>query len=416
MPMYDVLVVGAGLAGLTCAKRLKEEEVSFLVLEASNAIGGRVRTDIVDGFQLDRGNQVLLTAYPEAQRQLDYDALDLHPFYPGALVWFGGRFHKIADPFRLPWEGLKSLFSPVGTVLDKIRIGRLRRKVLAGTVEELFSRPETTTLEYLRRSGFSEEMIDRFYRPFLGGIYFDWDLNVSSRMFEFGFRMFSTGETALPSKGIGAIAEQLAIRLPDSALELNSRVQSLRPGKIRLESGEDISGQVIILATEETEAARLLGDETQPGFRSSTNIHLAAEEPPVPEPIVIMNGEQTGPVNTMYVPSNVARSYAPEGQALIAVNVIGNPSQTDEELEHEIRNQMRSWFGSQADAWRHLRTNRIIYSLPRHEPPVTRSPWEPIEKAPRLLVCGAYRSVDSFQWAMASGRRAAEVAIETIRG
>lgn len=412
--MYDVLIVGAGLAGLTCAKRLTAADVSFLILESSDAVGGRVRTDTVDGFQLDRGNQVLLTAYPEARRQLDYEALALHPFYPGALVWVEGRFHRIADPFRQPWDGLKSLFSPVGTVLDKVLIGVLRRKVLAGTVEQLFTRPETSTLEYLRGSGFSEGMIDRFYRPFLGGIYFDWDLNVSSRMFEFGFRMFSLGETALPSKGIGSISDQLAMRIPGNAVKLNSRVQSVGPGTVRLESGEDISGEVIILATEETEVARLLGDETQPGFRSSTNIHFAAEEPPVPEPIVIMNGEQSGPVNTMYVPSNVSRSYAPDGQALIAVNVIGNPSQADEELEHGILNQMRSWFGSQADTWRHLRTNRINYSLPKHEPPVTTTPWEPIEKTPQLLVCGAYKSVDSFQWAMASGRRAAEVAIETM--
>ena len=98
----DVLIIGAGLAGLCCARRLAEAGVTFQIVEASDGIGGRVRTDEVDGFLLDRGFQVLLTAYPEARRVLDYSRLDLKPFSPGALSWFAGRMNRLVDPWRTP--------------------------------------------------------------------------------------------------------------------------------------------------------------------------------------------------------------------------------------------------------------------------------------------------------------------------
>ena len=194
----QVIIVGGGLAGLCCAIELQKNRISFNILEADDQIGGRVQTDVVDGFLLDRGFQVLLSAYPECRRMLNYEALKLRRFYPGALVWFQGEFHRITDPWRQPFSALKTVFSPIGTLNDKIRISRLRRKSISGTLDSLFEHPETSTLLASKEMGFSDSMIDRFFKPFFGGVFLDRSLETSSRMLEFTFRIFSTGDTVIP--------------------------------------------------------------------------------------------------------------------------------------------------------------------------------------------------------------------------
>src|SRR4051794_26838005 len=188
--VHDVVIVGAGLAGLCCARLLHQRGVPFLLLEASDGVGGRVRTDVVEGFRLDRGFQVFLTSYPEAKQVLDYKALDLKPFLPGALIRHAGRFHELTDPWRRPFAALRSLFSAVGSFADKLRVARLRSRSLSGTIEDRFRDPEFTTLQSPRDAGFSASMIEGFFRPFLGGIFLDRELRTSSRMFHFVFRMF----------------------------------------------------------------------------------------------------------------------------------------------------------------------------------------------------------------------------------
>jgi len=196
------------------------------------------------------------------------------------MVRFGGRFHKVADPWRHPLESLKGVLSPIGTFSDKMKVGRLRRKTLEGSIEGLFRRPEMTTLRALQEIGFSEEMIDRFFRPFLGGVFFNRELEISSRMFEFGFRMFSSGETALPARGMGAIPGQIASRLPADSLRLNSRVESIQDQSVILSSGEKVTARALVLATEGPETARLLGEAKRSGSRSTTCVYFAADDPP----------------------------------------------------------------------------------------------------------------------------------------
>lgn len=411
----DVVIVGGGLAGLCCALRLHQEGVSFILLEESDGWGGRARTDRKDGFLLDRGFQVLLTAYPEAQRVLDYQKLDLHYFYPGALVRFGGQFHKVADPWRHPLDGLKGLFTPVGNMGDKIKVGRLRRKTMKGTIEDLFCRPETTTVEALRGIGFSEKMIDRFFRPFLGGVFFDRELGISSRMFEFGFRMFSSGETSLPGEGMGAIPSQIASRIPSESLRLNSRVESIGDHRVILSNGETLTARVLVMAGQGPETSRLLGEKKPPGSRSTTCLYFAADEPPFMEPLLVLNGEAEGLVNSMTIPSLVAPAYAPKGQALIAVTILGLPTLGEDQLTAAVRSQLAVWFGPQVSAWRHLRTYWIRHALPLQIPPIP-DPAGPVRPVrPGLYVCGEYGYPASLQWAMVSGRKAAEAVLESLK-
>ena len=410
----DVLIIGGGLAGLCCALRLHQSGVSFQVLEASDGVGGRVRTDKVEGFLLDRGFQVLLTAYPEARRILDYDALNLRTFYPGALIRYKKRSYRFADPWRHPVDGLLGLLTPIGSFSDKFRVRKLRTHVLTGSLSDLYSRPETTTLPALRNFGFSENMIDRFFRPFIGGVFFDSNLEVSSRMFEFGFRMFSMGDTALPSKGMGAIPEQIAARLPEGTVRTEARVESIHEDGVTLASGEKIKAQAVVVATEGPEAARLLGDKEKPGCRSVTCLYFETNEPPLSGPILVLNGEGEGPINSLCSPSNVAPNYAPKNRSLLEVTIIGNPNQDDQQLESAVRTQLTEWFGRKVSDWRHLRTYRIIHALPMQVPPIADPTSRPAQVRPGLFVCGEYHNVASIQWAMVSGRQTAEAVIDGL--
>ena len=410
----DVLVVGAGLAGLCCARRLAERGVSTVVLEASDGVGGRVRSDEVMGFRLDRGFQVLLTAYPEARAVLDYAALDLRAFYPGALVRFGGRFHRVADPWRNPLDGVAGALSPIGSFADKLRVARLRHRACRGSLADLFARPETTSERALRELGFTEAMIDRFFRPFLGGVMLDRTLGASSRMLEFVFRMFARGDAALPAQGMGAIPAQLAASLPAGTVRVATPVAAIDAGRCILRSGEALESRAVVVATEGPEAARMLDLPPPARARAVTCVYYATERAPIAAPILILDGDGRGPVTNLCMPSAVAPSYAPAGMTLVSATVLGNPTNDDEELTTAVRTQMTDWFGASVRNWRHLRTYRIAHALSGSDTPTLDVPDRSIRLRPRLYVCGDHRASASIQGAMISGRHAADALADEL--
>lgn len=413
----DVIVIGAGLAGLCCARRLQQHGLTPLVLEGSDGIGGRVRTDLVDGFLLDRGFQVLLTAYPTARATLDYAALELRPFHPGALVRWDEGFHRVADPWRHPFEALQTVFGPVGSLADKMRVARLRRRVLRDSLSEIFQRPERTTIAALRESGFSDLMIDRFFRPFLGGVLLDPNLHTSSHMFEFVFRMFASGDVVLPARGMGAIPQQLAAGLPAESVRTDAAVATLVAADgVQLRSGECLSADAVVVATDGSEASRLLGGQWQRGWNATTCVYFAADMPPVDEPILVLNGEGSGPASNLCVPSNVAPSYAPAGAALISVNIPGGVREQESALVDGVRDQLAGWFGAGVHRWRHLRTYRIAHAQPGQAPPVLAQLERPVRVKDKLYACGDHLDTSSIEGAMRSGQRAADaVALDLER-
>ncbi len=411
---HPVVIIGAGVAGLCCARRLQQLKVPWVILEASDGIGGRVRTDRVDGFLLDRGFQVLQTAYPEAQRELDYSTLKLHPFHPGALIYYQGRLHRVADPFRQPQHLWATIFSPIGTLGDKLRVARLRYRVSQPSLAELFQQPESSTLAYLKAQGFSDNIIERFFRPFYSGVFFEKELASSSRMFAFVFRMLSEGEAALPEGGIGAIAHQLAAPLPPEAIRLHSRVVAVDDGRVTLADGSGQAARAIVIATNGRQAAALLQEDRQFATTATTNMYFAAAAPPVREPTLVLDGENQGPVTNLLVPSQVSPSYAPPGQALISATIIGIPREDEQQLEKAVRQQLSHWFGPQVRTWRHLRTYRIAEALPSQLPP-TPNPFAPrVRVRPGIFLCGEYGSLSGLQWAMVSGRLAAEAVVADL--
>lgn len=406
--MQPVVVVGAGLAGLSCAVHLHEAGVPVRVLEASDGVGGRVRSDIVDGFIVDRGFQVILTAYPEIHRQFDLDRLGLCRFRPGALVWRGGRGTVVSDPFRDPAHVLSTALAPIGTVADKMRVARLRATLRRVHPARLFDGPDSTTVDSLRARHFSEAIIERFFRPLVGGIQLDPDLGSSRKMFDIIFRMLADGDAAVPAAGMGALPAQLAERLPADALEFGAGVGEVGPSSARLARGGSIPASAVVVATEGPVAARLLG---LPMVLSKPvgSVWFAAEQAPVDEALVVLDGERSGPVLNVAVMSNVAPGYAPHGGHVIATAL---PGVVDGDLESRTRAQLRTWWGSQVDSWQHLATHRIAHGQPRHDPPL--APRRRVDLGDGLFVCGDHRDTASLQGALFSGRRTAEAVLARL--
>jgi phytoene dehydrogenase-like protein len=403
----SIVVVGAGISGICCALHLQERGVPVVLLEADDTVGGRMRSDRVDGFTLDRGFQVLLTAYPEVQQMLDLDALRLGSFAPGAMIRTGERFARIADPFRRPREILRTLFSGVATPLDALRIARLRRRVSEGAALSLLDGPSREILTELREAGFSARIVDKFFRPFFAGVLLDREVVGSSRALSFFFRMFAEGDASLPAEGMSAIPAQLAARLEPGTLRTGTRVKRLDPSGATLASGERIHAAAVVVATSARVAGSLIPGLSLPDVNPAYCLHFDAERAPDVGDFLVLNGNRAGPVNELCVPSQVAPSYAPAGRALVSASVLGPAPDDDEALEHSTRQQLEGWFGPEVGRWRLLRIDRIPDALPAQPPGAFEPGPRQVQLTNRLFICGDHRDVASLQGAMASGRRAA---------
>jgi phytoene dehydrogenase-like protein len=412
--LVDVVIIGAGLSGLSCALELQRLGVSFQIVDASDAVGGRVRTDLVDGFRFDRGFQVMLTAYPELRRILDYSQLKLCDFEPGAMVWHENAWHHVADPRRAPAKIGKTLVSPLGRLTDKLAVVRTALRLSGKPEAKIFSEDEVTTETALRNSGFSEQMIDRFFRPFLGGIFLERDLKTSSRKFEFVFRMFSEGYASLPAGGMQAIPDQLASRLPANSIRLNARVNSIESGVARLITGEEISARKFVVATDRAACARLLPQFEAPPALSTECMYFSAPEPPHAEPVLMLNGDHDGPINNLSVITNVAPSYAPKNVALISLSVIGTSYPDESRLERAVRGQLENWFGEQTKTWRFLQSYRVWNALPAQFAGEAGLQIRPPRVSANIYVAGDHLDSASLNGAVASGRRAAEAIAEDL--
>jgi len=402
-----VVVVGAGLAGLACARVLAAAGVGVQVLEASDRPGGRVRTDLVDGFRIDRGFQVLLTAYPEARRVLDLDALRLRRFAPGVQVFRQGVVHTLADPFRRPLHAGRTVSAALGSFWDKLRVVRLRAHAGSGTLEELFSRPHESTHDRLRRLEFSQEFVDAFFRPFLGAVFLEHELATSSRKLEFVVRMIAQGEIAVPAMGMGEIPAQLARALPPGAVRTGAPVARVHSQEVELESGGRVQGSAVVVATDAVTAARLVPAFTAPHLLGATAFSFAAPEPPTRGPWLLLDGDGRGPVNNAAVMTEVAPEYAPPGKALVSATVLGTQVHPGE-LEPRVRAHLRTWFGPAVDGWRLLRADQVPEAIPAEPPSALEPAQRPVRTPSGITVCGDHRDNASIDGALTSGRRAAE--------
>lgn len=397
----DVVVVGAGLAGLAAACTLRAAGREVVVLEAADAPGGRVRSAQVAGCTVDRGFQVVLTAYPELSRQLDVDALDLRRFDPGVVVRVGDRFHRVGDPLRMPLTIGSDLMAPVGTIADKARLARWALALRRADARSLLRGPDEPVGATLERLGFSRVIIDRLFTPLLGGILLDPALTVSCRFAEVVLRCLLVGWAAVPAGGMQAIPDQLAGRLPPGSLHLGTAAAQVSAHGVRLADGDVLRAQAVVVATDGPAAAELLGIPN-PGSLPASCAWFAAPEPPTGDRLLVLDGNQHGPARNVAVMTNVAPQYGTGGTAVIAAAC---PGTADRNLEQPVRVQLREWWGPAVEAWTHLRTDVIHHAHPLQRPPFT--PRRSVRLQSGVFLCGDHRDTASIQGALFSGRRCA---------
>ena len=402
-----VIIIGAGIAGLTCAKYLKDRGIQSLILEASDSIGGRVRTDVYEGYLLDRGFQILLTAYPETQRLLNYDSLDLKAFKSGAVIRDNQNddFSIMANPFKEPTKIWSSLTSNVGTFADKVRVLRL---ILDNynVQEEVFENQGIPTIEYLRKYGFSEKMIEQFFKPFFGGVFLENELSTSSNFFKYVFGKFYEGDAVIPAKGIEQIAKQIEKMLYIGTVKLNTKVVKIDGNRVYLENGDKLYGEKVILATDGFHADKLLEKNTNRKFNSTTCTYFSADRSPIKEKMLVLNPNRASLIHNMCVPSDVAPFYAPFGKTLISVSTQGFKPENEVELAKNIQKELTTWYGKEVADWQHLKTYYIPQALPNFN---NNQSGKNLKINDILYQCGDATAYPSLNAAMSTGRKVAEM-------
>ena len=405
----DVIIIGAGLAGLSAAVHLHRQGRKVLILEATDRAGGRIKTDLYDGFLLDRGFQVLLTAYPESKSLLNYADLNLKKMLPGATVLYDDGQFEIADPFRRPSAALATLFAPVGTIKDKINTLWLKNKLQKLTIEEIFQQPEQTTLKQLSDYGFSPKMIERFYAPFLSGIFLENDLSTSSRMFDFVMKMFSDGDVAVPALGMEEIPKQLVALLPQDSIQYHKKVTTIDGNKITTHDGTVFEAKQILLATTASALTKDFFPAQKMTAHKVTNVYFEATEAPTKKAVVILNASKNKKwVNNLTIMSNVSSAYAPKGKVLISVSYNGIPTQDDAALAENMKQELKEWYGEKVTSWKMLKTYRIEYALPTQESVRNEIPASEIKISDSIFICSDNLLNGSINAALKTGRLAAE--------
>lgn len=403
---HQVVIVGAGIAGLSCARVLEEHDVDFIIIEGSDRPGGRIKTDRFEGYQFDHGFQVLQTGYPDIANHLDLSRLDLSVFPAGVAVHAGDAFHVFADPRRHPAQVLSSLTSSIGSITDRLRLMKLVRSLVSQPMEQIFDDPEEGAGDFLRRYGFSESFITGFFTPFFGGACLDTSMSGSSRILKYLTRLFATGDAALPAEGMEAISRQLAESIPEQKIYCRHEVSGVHEGRVSLTDGRVFEAEMIVLAVSQAMTARLLQIDIPKSTVGEACVYFSADwQPPLPHPFLVLNGEGRGPVNNIAFPSLVSPGYAPPGKTLIAAVVLGARYLQHPHMVDLVRKQCTDWFGPEVGAWEHLRTQVISHALPTQDPPTVNPYSAPEPFAPGIRICGEYGSLPGLQWALMSGER-----------
>jgi protoporphyrinogen oxidase len=397
-----IVIIGAGIAGLTCAKHLKDKGIEALILESSDAVGGRVRTDIVDGFKLDRGFQVLLTSYPEAEKLLNYNELRFKKLPSGARIRNGDGFFVMPNPLKDIWTAPQALFSPVGSLFDKLKVLQLNANTR--NASEPNSKSNETTIDFLKTFGYSETMINRFFKPFFRGVFLEKNLETNSNFFKFLYKLFAKGDVVVPENGMQAIPEQIASHLSPNQIRLNTKVQKIAGKTVHLEDGETIEADKIVIATDANTAAKLLGNEVRNQFNGTTCFYFESDKPlkMSGEPYLIINSNTDEIIDHILPSSNIVQKYAPAGKTLISVSIVGNKEVTIENVQAELL----KWFGNGYD-WQYLKTYKIPEALPQFfQYSATESNLKINDFTFR---CGDYTAYPSLNAAMKTGREVSEM-------
>ncbi|MGW1115927.1 FAD-dependent oxidoreductase [Streptomyces tanashiensis] len=396
----DVVVVGAGVAGLACAADLATAGLAVRLLEADGSPGGRMRTDHVAGFTADRGFQVFNTSYPQVRRRLDLRRLHLRPFAPAVLVSTPGGMRRFADPTRDLRRGRDLLTGRTASPRDLLAVGALSARDMLEPAALVRARADTTTRSALAKAGVSRDLVETFFRPFLSGVFLEEDLETSARFFHLVWRTFLRGTLCLPADGIQAVPAQLAAALPAGVLSTGAPVDSLTDGGVRAADGAETDARAVVVATGPRAAARLLPGLEVPAGRTVSTIYHAAERSPLTEPTLVVDARRRF-LNTCVL-TEVHPRFARDGRALVSTSVLGELSP---ERNARLREVLAEVYGTDTGSWETVHQVTVPDALPAMPPPL------PLTRTTRVgvgrYVCGDHRATGSLQGALASGARAA---------
>lgn len=413
MTVVDVAVIGAGLAGLSAARQLSIFGAEVLVLEAADQVGGRVRTDRIDGLQLDHGFQLHNPAYPEAARVLDHQALDLRPFAAGVVVATEQGPVALGDPRRRPGWALSSTRTRTGSPLAKARFARHAWSASRMPIAQLLAAPEVPAEVALRSIGVDDALLQRVLWPFFAGVFLEPGLQTSSRFMDLVLRSFVRGRPSVPSAGMQAIPEQLHLALPEGAVRLQSPVTQAS-GSWVVADGERIEAKAVVVATDPMTAASLIpGLPIPQGHGVTTWYHLAdcpAERITQGVPVLVVDGDRRGPVINSVAMTHAAPQYASDGRVLVSSSLLGTGPETTDETA--IREHLALMHGVNTTGWEPVARYPVPYALPSMAPPL--QVRRPVDLGDGLYVAGDHRDTASIQGAMVSGRRVADAILARL--
>ena len=407
MQDQKIAIVGAGLSGLVAAINLEQAGFKPQVFEATDRVGGRVKTDYRDGYTFDHGFQVLLTEYPATQKYLDYDLLELEHFYPGAIIFNKGNKDKIGDPLRqlsLLWP---TITSKIGGLADKIKVLKLNTELKKKSFDDIFLAEEKTTLDYLKDYGFSDEIIRNFFKPFFTGIFLEHELKTSSRKFEFVYKMFGEGSAAIPKKGIQAIPNQLMAQLKQTKIHFNTPVKSIQDQQITFKDDSVENFDYVIIATE---ASRLISNLNNQHslWKSVDNFYVSVKQRAFKESMIGLISDEEAVVNNLYYVSKPKAS-----EHLLSVSIVKPNTLSMEELKTRITKDLKKHIGIDTIEFKqfyHIEKalpimHSVNYMLPKSE----------TQLKDQVFLAGDHLANGSLNAAMLNGESAAQAVISKIK-
>ncbi|WP_299051497.1 FAD-dependent oxidoreductase [uncultured Polaribacter sp.] len=407
---YKIHIIGSGVSGLVAAQVLENFGYHPTIIEASNTVGGRVKSDIVDGYVLDHGFQVLLSEYPAAQKYLDFKALDLQKLVPGALIFKDGKKQKIGDPLRDLSLLFPTIFANIGSIGDKLKILKLNTTLKNKKLQDIFDAQEITTIQYLKNYGFSDNIIANFFKPFFSGIFLEPNLQTSSRMFEFVYKMFGKGYAVIPENGIQAISNQLKNKLNQTTFNFNSPVKRVKNNAIILENEKEIKSHFTIVATEASPLiSNLKNQETT--WKSCDSLYFEISQKTFTSAIIGLIADKSALINNIFYTTSIQKSPN-QNKNVLSVTVVKEHQLTVNELIKKVQEELEQYCNiSKAKFIKRYQIKKALPKLSNLQYEISSTETQ---LTTSIFLAGDQLLNSSLNAAMISGERAAMGVIKTL--
>lgn len=408
---HKIVIAGAGIAGLSAAVYLKEQGYNNITfIEASDRPGGRLKTDIVDGYTLNHGFHLFNTAYPCAHELLDYSKLDLKYFKSGAIIMRQGKLTRVTEALKMSFFAFKMLFTDIGNFKDKLKLIKKRIELKQMTEEEIFDKFEIKSSSLLKKKHFSKRIISQFFQPYFSSIFLEDELTTSRRMLDYHYKMITEGRLSIPAKGIEAIPIQLASFFDSSSFILNTKALDFADGKVSLDNGQFVEAEIFIVATEQTGLFHKIKKvPARTDYRSATCLYFSADKKPFLDSMICVSANDPKLVNSLAVLTNISKSFAPKNKELICVSLNGLAKAEDSVIEKEVKAELYRTFGSQVENWKLIRSYKIDYALPNQDFVLSRRRILELKLDKNTYACGDHLLYGNINGAMKSGKQIAEI-------